>query len=241
MKRGNDPFGSEAVELLNREGIETGYITKDMVLPSGVALITVDAKGENCIVVAPGANGSMTPEDIPDSVFTSGTHSILLLQLEVPVETVEYAASEAHAQGLKVILNPAPAVKLPESLLSKIWLITPNETEAEKLTGISVSGVESAEEASEYLRAEGVKNVIITLGEAGAYLNSEEFSGMVPGIKVKAVDTTAAGDVFNGALAVAISENMTMKEAVTFANKAATISVTRMGAQTSAPFRNDII
>lgn len=240
-KRGNDLFGNQTVGLLMREGINTECVIKDPVLPSGVALITVDANGENSIVVAPGANGNLQPEEIPDRVFTSGKNGILLLQLEVPLHTVEYAASKAYDNGIKVILNPAPAQELNDSLLSKIWLATPNEIEAETLTGKSITDIKSAGRAAEALKARGVRNVIITLGESGAYVSSEEFTGIVPGIRVKATDTTAAGDVFNGALAVALSEGMTMKEAVVFANKSAAISVTRMGAQASAPFRNEIL
>lgn len=240
-KRGNDLFGNQTVGLLMREGINTECVIKDPQLPSGVALITVDANGENSIVVAPGANGNLQPEDIPDKVFNADVNSILVLQLEIPLHTVEYAASKAFENGIKVILNPAPAQELTDSLLSNIWLATPNEIEAEKLTGKSITDTKSAGRAAEALKARGVRNVIITLGESGAYVDSEEFTGMVPGIRVKATDTTAAGDVFNGALAVALSEGITMKEAVVFANKSAAISVTRMGAQASAPFRNEIL
>lgn len=239
-KRGNDLFGNQYVGLLMREGINTDYVIKDPVLPSGVALITVDARGENSIVVAPGANSSLMPEDIPEKLFTSGKSRILLLQLEIPLETVEYCADKACENGIKVILNPAPAQKLSDSLLKKVWLATPNEIEAEELTGQSINDIISAEKAADSLRSRGVKNVVITLGASGAYVKSRGFTGMVEGIKVGAVDTTAAGDVFNGALAVALSEEMTMKDAVIFANKAAAISVTRMGAQASAPFRNEI-
>jgi ribokinase len=240
-KRGNDLFGNQTVGLLMREGINTECVVKDPLLPSGVALITVDARGENSIVVAPGSNGNLLPDDIPEILFTSGKSNILLLQLEIPLETVEYSASKAFENGMKVILNPAPAQKLSDDLLRKIWLATPNEVEAEELTGKSITDIKSADKAAEALKARGVKNIIITLGGSGAYVKSEGFTGMVPGIKVNAIDTTAAGDVFNGALTVALSEGMTMKDAVIFANKAAAISVTRLGAQTSAPFRNEIL
>jgi ribokinase len=223
-----------------REGIDTESIVKDNELPSGVALITVDAKGENSIVVAPGANGNLQPEDILIHTFTGGEFEILLLQLEIPVASVEYAAKSATDNGIKVILNPAPAQSLPDTLLSNIWLLTPNETEAETLTGVNITDLASADCAASELLKRGVKNVIITLGETGAYVKSESFTGLVPGVKVKAVDTTAAGDVFNGALAVSLSEGYEMKEAVEFANMAASISVTRLGAQASAPYRNEI-
>jgi ribokinase len=239
-KRGNDLFGNQAVGLMMREGIHTQYIVKDMELPSGVALITVDSTGENSIVVAPGANGNLLQEDIPATVFETTKYEILLLQLEIPVNTVEYSAVAASEKGIKVILNPAPARKLSDNLLMHTWLITPNETEAEIITGVRITDIPSAEKAAELIRERGVKNVIITLGEAGAYIMSDNFTGLIPGIKVIPVDTTAAGDVFNGALAVAISEGKSLNEAVVFANKAASISVTRMGAQASAPYRNEI-
>ena len=239
-KRGNDLFGNQAVGLFMREGIDTQYIVKDMELPSGVALITVDATGENSIVVAPGSNGNLLPEDISLKMLQKGKCGIMLLQLEIPVKTVEYAVDKATEYGIKVILNPAPATILPDDLYRNIWLITPNETEAEILTGIRVHDVPSAEDAAESFKKKGVKNVIITLGASGAYISSDMFTGMVPGLKVEAVDTTAAGDVFNGALAVAIAEGNSLEEAVQFANKAAAISVTRLGAQASAPYRKEI-
>jgi ribokinase len=239
-KRGNDLFGNQAVGLLMREGIDTQFVVKDSELPSGVALITVDSNGENSIVVAPGSNGNLLQEDIPVKLFETGRFEILLLQLEIPLSTVEYSAITAAANRIKVILNPAPAQKLSDNLLKHTWLITPNETEAEILTGITVSDITTAENAAISFQEKGVKNVIITMGAAGAYVKSESFTGMVPGIKVKAVDTTAAGDVFNGALAVALAEGKDLKEAAAFANKAASISVTRLGAQASAPYRNEI-
>jgi ribokinase len=239
-KRGNDLFGNQTVGLLMREGIDTQYIIKDPELPSGVALITVDSNGENSIVVAPGSNGNLVPPDIPTEIFEHAKFEILLLQLEIPLSTVEYAAVNASESGIKVILNPAPACKLPEKLLKNIWLITPNETEAELLTGIVISDILSAEKAADTLLELGIKNVIITMGEAGAFIKSSEYTGMIDGVRVIPVDTTAAGDVFNGALAVAISEGKELEDAVIFANKAASISVTRMGAQASAPYRHEI-
>ena len=239
-KRGNDLFGNQTVGLLMREGVDTQYIVKDLDLPSGVALITVDSYGENSIVVAPGSNGNLQEDDVPPAIFESSKFEILLLQLEIPIPTVEYSALTASEHGIKVILNPAPASNLSDNLLKNVWLITPNETETEALTGVTITDLPSAERASLILQGKGVQNVIITLGETGAYLKSEDYTGLIPGIKVTPVDTTAAGDVFNGALAVAISEGNDLKNAVIFANKAASISVTRMGAQASAPYRNEI-
>jgi ribokinase len=239
-KRGNDLFGNQAVGLLMREGIDTQYIVKDIEFPSGVALITVDSAGENSIVVAPGSNGNLLEEDIPAEIFETCKFEILLLQLEIPINTVEYSAVTASEHGIKVILNPAPACKLSDNLLKHTWLITPNETEAEAITGMTITDIPSVERASALLQERGVKNVIITLGQTGAFVKSENYTGLIPGVKVNPVDTTAAGDVFNGALAVAISEGNALNDAVIFANKAASISVTRMGAQASAPYRNEI-
>jgi ribokinase len=239
-KRGNDLFGNQTVGLLMREGVDTEYFVKDSELPSGVALITVDSSGENSIVVAPGSNANLYPNDLPSHLFEGCIYDIMLLQLEIPLETVEFSAMKGSNCGMKVILNPAPAQVLTDKLLQNVWLLTPNEVEAEALTGIPISDVSSAEKSATALLKRGVKNVIITLGETGAFIKSENYTAMIPGIKVKAVDTTAAGDIFNGALAVALSEGKELKEAVVFANIAASISVTRMGAQASAPYRNEI-
>jgi ribokinase len=240
MKRGNDLFGNQTVGLLMREGIDTEHIIKDNDLPSGVALITVDAHGENSIVVASGANGNLNPHDIDPDLLDCSRFAILLLQLEIPISTVEYAASRASECGMKVILNPAPACPLNDDLLKCIWLATPNEIEAEALSGVKINSMEDALKAAEAIRKKGVKNVIITMGETGALICSDEYTGLVEGISVKAVDTTAAGDVFNGAVAVALAEGKNLREAAGFANRAAAISVTRMGAQASAPFRNEL-
>jgi ribokinase len=240
-KTGNDMFGDEALHIFNNEGIDTRFIIKDFLNPSGVALINVDAKGENCIVVAPGSNGTLSPGDIKDKVFETGKSDLFLMQLETPVETVEFAAQKAFSNGNRVILNPAPAAKLSDNLLGCLFLITPNETEAELLTGIRVYDVTSARKAASILQKKGVKNVIITLGSSGAYLLTDTVSKLIPVIPVKAIDTTAAGDVFNGALAVAVSEGKNIEDSVAFANRAASISVTRMGAQASAPYRNEIL
>jgi ribokinase len=240
-KTGNDLFGKQTSGLLKKEGIETRYIVKDSEVPSGVALIVVDANGENSIVVAPGSNSNLMPQDIPGDLFTTGKFEILLLQLEIPVMTVEYAALTAAENGIKVILNPAPAQKLHDYLLRHTWLLTPDESEAEVLTGIKVHNEATAEAAAKIFQNKGVKNVIITMGAAGAFLKSAEFNEIVPGNKVQAIDSTAAGDVFNGALAVALAEGKDLRDAVHYANKAASISVTRFGAQASAPFRNEVL
>ena len=201
---------------------------------------TVDGKGENSIVVAPGANGTLVPEDLEGIDKILKESAAVILQLEIPLETVAYVAGLAIDLHKNVILNPAPAQALPDSLLKGLYLITPNETEAGQLTGIEVKDIESAQKAAKLLVEKGVQNVIITMGSAGAYVFSPEYTGLVEAPKVKAVDTTAAGDTFNGALAVFLSEGKRMEEAARLACIAASVSVTRNGAQASVPFRNEI-
>ncbi len=239
-KTGNDMFGAESIQLFEKESIDVKFLIRDSVNPSGVALINVDENGENCIVVAPGSNGSLSPNDINDKVFETSPPDIFVMQLEIPVGTVEYVAQKAAGQGNRVILNPAPARPLSDDLLSCLFLITPNETEAELLTGIKVYDATTAEQAALILQRKGVQNVIITMGGSGAFVKAGNVSKILPVNPVKAIDSTAAGDVFNGALAVAISEGKGIEEAVIFANKAASISVTRMGAQASAPYRREV-
>lgn len=240
-KVGNDVFGREARELFQAENLNIAYLSSDDSAPSGIALITVNEQGENCIVVAPGSNARLLREDIDMAAEAIREAEIVLMQLEVPLDTVTYATEMAVAAGRKVILNPAPAQPLPTSLLSMIYLITPNETEAEILTGIPVRDQTSAIAAARALLSMGVKAVVMTLGSQGALVVTDELSELIPTKSVKVVDTTAAGDCFNGALAVALCEGFSLQEAISFANKAATISVTRMGAQASAPFRNEIL
>ncbi len=239
-KLGNDIFGKQALQLFIEEGIDTSGVFTDPHYPSGVALITVDDKGENCIAVASGANAQLLPADIESLKDKIVDAAIVLMQLEVPVETVAQAAALASEAGAMVILNPAPACELPTDIFQHISIITPNETEAEMLSGIKVIDIQSAMEAADIIRAKGVKTVIITLGSKGALIVGEGMEQLVPAPVVAAVDTTAAGDVFNGALAVALAEGQGIVAAVEFACKAAAISVTRLGAQASAPYRKEM-
>ena len=239
-RTGDDVFGRQAKKIFDIDKIDTDYMLTDPDHPSGVALITVDAQGENCIVVAPGANNYLSKADIEIAMEEILRSEIILMQLEIPVETVSYVAEIAHEAGIKVILNPAPAARISDELLSMLYMITPNETEAELISGIPVHDVESAAFAARNLYQRGVNVVIITLGSKGALLYSGENEIIIPVQKVEAIDTTAAGDVFNGAIAVAISEGLALDKAVEFACKAASISVTRMGAQSSAPYRNEL-
>ena len=239
-KTGYDIFGKQSIELFEQEGIDISGIQRDHYQPSGVALITVDDKGENCIVVAPGANAALSPDDIDQAKEKIENASLLLTQLETPIETVEYVANIASPRNIKFILNPAPAAKLSDELLKKVSIITPNQKETEMLTGIQVTDQSSAQHAANFLHNKGIETVIITMGSMGAFVFHENKYSLIAGHKVNVVDTTAAGDVFNGALTVALSEGMTMDDAVAFACKAAAISVTRLGAQASAPTREEV-
>ena len=240
-KIGDDIFGKQAVQQLEVEGINVNFVAVDPENPSGVAMITVDRKAENTIVVAPGSNGTLSPEDFDKALSELSDAEFVLMQLEIPIPTVEYIAKIAAQKQKKVILNPAPAAELSDTLLQNLFIITPNETEAELLTSIKVIDDESALKAACVLHEKGVEIVIITMGAAGAFLLVGGKSEIIKAPKVEAVDSTAAGDTFNGALVVALSEGKTIKESIAFANKAAAISVTRIGAQSSVPYRKEII
>lgn len=239
-KIGDDIFGKQAVQQLEDEGINVDFVAVDPENPSGVAMITVDRHAENSIVVAPGSNGTLSPADFDKAGTELAGSDLVLMQLEIPIPTVEYIARKAAQQQKKVILNPAPAAALSDELLQNLYIITPNETEAELLTGIKVTDEASALKAANQLHAKGVQSVIITMGAAGAFLFENGQLQLIKAPKVEAIDTTAAGDTFNGALAVALSEGKTIAESVAFANKAAAISVTRIGAQSSVPYRKEI-
>ena len=239
-KTGTDIFGNNTRELLRKDGIDGKYLLTDPVHPSGVALITIDEKAENSIVVSSGANGYLLPADLKQIPEVIGDAEIILMQLEIPLETVEYVAETAFAQGKKVILNPAPGRQLSARLLEKLYLITPNETEAELISGIKVTDILSAKQAAVKIHEMGVSSVIITLGVKGALVYTDSRFELIPAVSVNAVDTTAAGDVFNGALTVALCEEKSLSAAVKFATRAAALSVTRMGAQDSVPYRHEI-
>ena len=239
-KVGNGPFGVRAVDQYKAEGINTKHVLVDKEHPSGVALILVDAHGENSIAVASGANAHLMPQDIDNARGAIEEGDILLMQLETPLETVEHAALLAKQLGKKVILNPAPAHPLPESLLRNLYMLIANETEAEYISGIQITDMNSVARAADIICGKGVENVVITLGSKGAFVKERGAYHQVQGLKVKAVDATAAGDTFCGALCVALAEGRSITEAVEFANRAAAITVTRMGAQSSLPYRREV-
>ncbi|MDP4282741.1 MAG: ribokinase [Bacteroidota bacterium] len=239
-KTGNDVFGKQSVMLYNSENIKTDYVFSDPKQPSGVAMITVDSNGENCIVVASGANSYLSPADIQKARKEIESSDLVLMQLEIPIETVEYVAELANKKGIRVILNPAPARALSENLLKNLYIIIPNKTEAEILSGIKVTDVESARKAAAIISAKGVNIVVITLGSQGAVIKDGDDYHFIEAYKVNTVDTTAAGDTFCGSVCVGLSEDKSILESVQLAAKAAALTVTRMGAQGSIPYRAEL-
>jgi ribokinase len=237
---GRDALGDDARAGFEREGIAVEHVLRDPDEPTGVALIFVEESGENAIAVAGGANERLSTSDVERASETIRAASILLMPLETPLETVEAAARVAARAGVEVILNPAPARPLPESLLQHVSILTPNRFEAEQLTGVAVTDEESAEAAARELMALGVNAVVVTLGSQGAVSVSEQGTEIVGGHSVDAIDSTGAGDVFSGCLATARGEGRSISQALTFANAAAALSVMQAGAQPSAPNRRDI-
>ncbi len=238
---GDDPYGEEALKGYRLDQINTENIKICKGVPSGIAMITISEKGENAITVASGANALLSPADLEelDEAFQEADY--MLIQLETPLETVQKAVELCNKLNTRVILNPAPAAELSDKILEKVSIITPNETEAESLTGVIVSDELSAAEAAEVLHGFGIETVIITLGASGAYLSDRATStrSMVPGFSVQAVDTTAAGDVFNGQLAVSLAEGRELEKAIVEAHAAAALSVQKLGAQSSIPRREE--
>ena len=239
-KLGNDVLGRQSVGYFKKEGIDTRYIAFDEDSASGVALISVDDHAENSIVVASGANMLLNEQDVDKMLEEMCEGDILLMQLEIPLQTVEYAARKAFGKGVKVVLNPAPARSLPKELFRHLYMVTPNRIEAKMLTGIKIANDADVEKVAEEICAMGVKNVIITLGSKGCLIREEGVSYRIDAFKVEPIDTTAAGDTFNGALCVGLSEGMDLKQAAVMASKASSIAVTRMGAQSSIPYREEL-
>ncbi|MBB6463112.1 ribokinase [Flammeovirga kamogawensis] len=240
-KVGKDSLGVEAIKSYQEVGINTNQILKAENEATGVALITVDDNAENSIVVSSGANALLSVEDITqqEKIFT--TSAITLVQLETPIVTVQKVVELAKNHNNTVVLNPAPAQQLSDAILKNVDIITPNETETQLLTGVEINDITSMEKASEIFHNKGINTVVITLGKQGAYLSNSEYNEIIPAPIVKAIDTTAAGDVFNGALTVALVEGENIKQAIQFASKAASIAVTRNGAQNSAPTLDELL
>lgn len=237
---GRDALGDQAIGSYKSDRIDVAHVTRDRRLPSGTALIFVAEDGANCIAVAGGANNALSPAHVKDALARIGNAKVMLVQLETPLATVKAAMRLATENGIPVILNPAPARALPDLLLRQASIVTPNESEAELLTGIRPSGLARARKAALKLLGRGARAVILTLGAKGALIATQQGAEIVPAFKVKPVDTTAAGDTFNGALAVGLAEGLPLSECVRMANAAAALSVMRLGAQPSAPTRRAI-
>ncbi|MBI4429858.1 MAG: ribokinase [Ignavibacteriales bacterium] len=237
---GNDVLGERLSASMKNDGVSLDYVFYDQKAPTGVALITVEKGGQNEIVVVSGSNMSLSPDDVISRQAAFDEARVLLLQLETPFETVKKSVAMARQRGVTVILNPAPGQKLPKAFLRDIDYLTPNQTEAELLTGVRVSNNVSAQKAAKKLIDAGVRNVVITLGKKGCFLMTEGHYRFFSAVKVKAVDTTAAGDAFSAALATSMAEGKQLEESIGFANTVAAITVTRMGAQGSMPTRTEV-
>jgi ribokinase len=237
---GRDTNGDRAVAGFTTAGIDVTHVIRDATHPSGVALIFVGRRGENSIAVASGANDRLSPADVRKAADAFRRAAVVLLQLETPLPAIEASIELAIDAGVRVVLNPAPARPLPARLLKRVYLLTPNESEAERLTGVPVDSAAAAAGAVDILLGRGVQNVIITMGSRGAFVAGSHVHQRIRAFPVDAVDATGAGDVFNGALAVALAEGRTLLEAARFGGAAAALSVTRAGAQPSAPTRRQI-
>ena len=237
---GDDDIGERVRRQLERDRIDVAPVRAVKEQSTGVALIFVNAEGENVIGIHAGANAALTTERVEAQRAIIAGAEALLMQLESPVESVLAAAKIAHENHTTVVLNPAPARVLSDELLALVDIITPNETEAEKLTGIRVENDDDAARAACALHDKGIGTVIITLGSRGVWASVNGEGRRVPGFKVKAIDTIAAGDTFNGALVTALLEGKKMDDAIRFAHAAAAIAVTRKGAQPSVPWRKEI-
>lgn len=237
---GQDSVGNEMRESWLKDGIKADGITQVPNTNTGTAMIFVADNGENSIGIASGANAHLTPDELEKHYAQFANAQFLLIQLESPIETVSNALQIAKKLGITTVLNPAPATSQNVDYLKWVDIITPNETEAEVLTGIRVNNEDNANLAAQLLHQQGIGTVVITLGNKGAFISSPSFTGLIPALTVQAIDTVAAGDTFNGALVVGLSEGMSIVAAVEFANAASAITVTREGAQRAIPYRQEL-
>jgi ribokinase len=240
-KIGNDLFRKPILENFTKSNVDTTYVFIDEKTHTGIAFILLDRNtGENMIAVAPGADYKMNKQDINNAITAIKNADIVLLQLEIPIETVIYAIEKAWRLGKKILLNPAPAMKIPDKILKYIYILTPNRIEAEVLTGIKIKNINDAIKAGKILLGKGVKVIVITLGNQGSLLITGTRVKHIPPYKVKPIDTTGAGDAFNGALAVFLAEGYELEEACKRANAAAAIQITKLGAQEGLPTREEL-
>ncbi|WP_099159491.1 ribokinase [Virgibacillus ndiopensis] len=239
-KVGSDDFGNEMIETLNEEQIDTKSILKDEKKPTGIGMVTVEEGGNNRIIVVPGANMAYENDDLKTIESHIKEADIVVVQLEMDVHMIEQAVTIASANHVPVILNPAPAQELNDSLLSKVTYLTPNSTEAEILTGIKINSTEDAESAAKILLSKGIENVILTLAEEGALIVNNAGTNHIAGFQVTSVDSVAAGDAFNGALAVGITQGKPLQEVVRFANAVGALTVTKEGAIPSLPHLQEV-
>ena len=237
---GNDAFGQQAIESYKKEGINTSCIQKMEGVVTGVALIIVADSGENSISVAPGANAKLSCQMIDEYKEVILAADIVLLQLEIPIETVYHVIRLVHAAQIPVVLNPAPSCRIDPEILAMLTLVTPNEHEAFMISGM-VTETNSISDMAIEIEKTGIKSVIITTGSKGALCRQNGVEEVIPAMEVKAVDTTAAGDTFNGHLVVELSKGRNIQDAIKIANKAAAISVTRVGAQPSIPYAEELL
>jgi ribokinase len=240
-RTGNDIFGEQVFKVLHQDKIDTSYLIKDDALASGISSIVLNARGESGVTVTPGANSNLSENDLLQAKNSIISADVVLIQLDIPVKTVRFAADLARSSGVRVILNPAPALPVSDELLKSISILTPDASQAEILTGIKITDERSAELAGRILLERGLNRVIITLRSKGAMVIDNGGAEHVPGFKMSSIDTSVVNDVFNGTLAVGLAEGKNFYEAVLFANAAAAISASRSGTLPSIPYRNEIL
>ncbi len=238
---GQDTYGKTLIQGLQDDHIDTRFVRMDKKAHTGVAFIQVSDDGENSILVISGANWQLNKEDIVKAASTIANADLLMLQLETPLDVVEYAVETAVSHKVPILLNPAPARQLPQSLLANITYLIPNESETALLTGLPVTGLDSVKTAVAQLKQTGVDNVIITLGSQGAYLFAKNEELHILAFPVEVVDTTAAGDAFNAGFGVAVAEKRPLAEAMRFATAAGALATTKLGAQPSLPTRKELL
>ena len=237
---GNDLFGNQFLEKFSNEGISTDFVVIDDVNGTGVGMPLIDATGDNSIVLIPQANMALSVDDVNNAFEPIASSDVLILQLEVPIDASQRAAEIAKENNTMVLLNPAPAREIPDSFLRLVDVLIPNEIETEILSGMKTTTNDQAIEAARALTSKGISTVILTLGHRGALLLTDEIEKGVPGFAIEAVDTTAAGDAFCGALATSLAQGSTIEDAVWIANAAGALAVTKLGAEPSLPKKADL-